>query len=102
MFSLFSNDVIDVHEVFRGIDEQLSKGLKSYPRQSSRLSYYKNLPLMHLFDAMHIGKNVIETLWKILDGRRDREKITKICNEIHESNHELEDFIESTSNGDWV
>ena len=28
---LFSNDVIDVHEHYQGIDEQLIKGLKSYP-----------------------------------------------------------------------
>ena len=54
---------------------------------------------MYLFDSMHIGKNVIEALWKILDGRRDRENIAKICNDIHESNHALEDLIESNSNG---
>lgn len=33
-----------------------------------------------------------------MDGRRDKEKITKICNDIHESNHALKTFIESNSN----
>ena len=63
--------------------------MKSYPTQFSRLPYYKDLPIAHLFDAMHIGKNVIETLWKMLDGRCDREQIAKICTDIHESNHAL-------------
>ena len=57
---------------------------------------------MHLFDAMHIGKNVTETLWKMLDGRRDREQIAKICTDIHESNHALKAFFESNSNGDCI
>ena len=48
---------------------------------------------MHLFDAMHIGKNVIETLWKILDGRHDKEKLVKIYNDIDESNHALKFFL---------
>ena len=50
---------------------------------------------MHLFDAMHIRKNIIETLWQILDGRHDREKIAKNCIDIHEPNHAPKDFIES-------
>ena len=37
---------------------------------------------MHLFDVMHIGKNVIETLWKILDGMRDKGKLVKTFNAI--------------------
>ena len=41
-------------------------------------------------------------LWKILDGRRDREQIAKICTDIHESNHALKVFIESNSNGDHI
>ena len=73
-YLLFSNDVIDVCEVHQGIDKKLSKGLKRYPRQFSWLLCYENLSIMHLFDAMHIGKNVIETLWNILDGRCDKEK----------------------------
>ena len=76
--------------------------MKSYLTPFSRLPYYKDLPIAHLFDAMHIGKNVIETLWKMLDGRRDREKITKIFIDIHESNHALKAFIESNSNGDRI
>ena len=48
---------------------------------------------------MHIGKNVTKTLWKILDGRCDKEKIVKICIDIHESNIALKGFIESNSNG---
>ena len=76
--------------------------MKIYPTQFSRLPYYKDLPIVHLFDAMHIGKNVTKTLWKMLDGRCDREQIAKICTEIHESNHALKDFIESNSNGDRI
>ena len=51
---LFSNDVIDIHEGHQGIDEKLPKELKSHPRQFSRLSYYEHLPIVRLFDAMHI------------------------------------------------
>ena len=40
---------------------------------------------------MHIGKNVIETLWKMLDGRHDKEKIAKIFTDIHEFNRALKD-----------
>ena len=76
--------------------------MKSYPTQFSRLPYYKDLSIMHLFDAMHIGKNVTETLWKMLDGRHDREQIAKICTDIYESNHALNFFIESNSNGDCI
>ena len=75
--------------------------MKSYPTQFSRLRY-KDLPIVHLFDAMHIGKNVTGTLWKMLDGRCDRKKIAKICTDIHESNHALKVFIESNSNGDRI
>ena len=57
---------------------------------------------MHLFDFMHIGKNVTETLWKILYGRCDKEKLVKICNDIDESNHALKASIESNSNGDCI
>ena len=57
---------------------------------------------MHLFDAMHIGKNVTETLWKMLDGRCDREQIAKKFTDIHESNHALKASIESNNNGDCI
>ena len=38
----------------------------------------------------------------MLDGRRDREQIAKICTDIHESNHALKASIESNSNGDYI
>ena len=57
---------------------------------------------MHLFDAMHIGKNVIETLWKILDGRRDKDQVVKICSDIEESNHAMKNDIQSNNNGDQI
>ena len=76
----------------------LPRGMKSYPTQFSRFSYYEHLKIVHLFDAMHIGKNVAETLWRILDGRSDKEKIVKICNDIDESNHAMKDIIEHLNN----
>lgn len=57
---------------------------------------------MHLFDTMHIGKNITEPLWKILDGRRDKEKIVKICSDIVKSNHAMKNVIQSNSNGDQI
>jgi hypothetical protein len=57
---------------------------------------------VHLFDTIHIGKNVIETLWKILDGRHDKEKLGKICSDIHDSNHPMKNIIESNSNREWI
>ena len=48
---------------------------------------------MHLFDPMHIEKNVTYSLWKILDGRHDKDKIVKICSDIEESNHEMKNVI---------
>ena len=74
---MFTNCVIDDREGRQGSIENLPKGLKSYPRQFSRLPYYEHLHIVHLFDTMHIGKNITETLWKILDGRHDKEKISK-------------------------
>ena len=79
---LFTDDVIDACECHQGINNQLPKGLKIYPMQFTRLPYYKQLPLVHLFNPMHIGKNVTETLWKILDGRRDKDQIVKSCSGI--------------------
>ena len=52
---------------------------------------------------MHIGNNVAETLWWILDGRNDKEKIAKICNDIYESNHAMKYIIEHLNNdGDQI
>ena len=84
--------MIDAHKGCQGINDQLPRGIKSYPTQFSRLLYYKDFSIVHLFDAMHIGKNVTEIIWKILDGRSDKEKLVKICNDIDESNHALKIF----------
>jgi hypothetical protein len=68
--------------------------MKSFPKQFSRLPYYEQLEIAHLFDTMHIGKNVTEMLWRILDGRRDKEKISKICSDIQEANHAMLNIID--------
>jgi len=73
--------------------------MKSYPIQFSRLPYYEHLQIAHLFDTMHIGKNITEMLWRILDGRTDKERIGKICRDIHDANHALQSVI-INSNGD--
>ena len=91
---LLANFVIDDCEGHQGITNHLPKGLKCYPKEFSRLAYYKQLQILHLFDTMHIGNNVTETLWKILDGRCDKEKLVKIYNEIDESNHAFKFFLE--------
>jgi hypothetical protein len=65
-----------------------------------RFPYYKDLKIVHLFDTMRIGKNVTETLWQIIDGGRDKEKILKICNDIREANHAIQSVIRSNNNGD--
>ena len=57
----FTDDVIDACEGHQGINDQLLKGLKIYPTQFTRFLYYKKLPIVHLFDPMHIGKNVTGT-----------------------------------------
>ena len=84
------------------MNDQLPRGMKIYPTQFSRLPYYKDLPIVQFFDAMHIGKNVIEALWKMLNGGHNREWISKICNSIHEFNHALKYFIESNSNRNLI
>ena len=38
-------------------------------------------------------------LWCILDGRTDKERIGKICSDIHDANHALQSVI-INSNGD--
>lgn len=98
-YFLLANYVVDDLEGREDIIDQLPKGLKCYPKEFSRLPYYEQLQIVHLFDTMHIGKNVIETLWKILDGRRDKEKLGKICSDIHDSNHTMKNIIESNRNG---
>ena len=72
----------------------------SDPTQFMRFPYYEEIKIAHLFDTMHIGKNVTETLWWMIDGRRDKEKIVKICTNIQESNLAMQSVIWSNSDGD--
>jgi hypothetical protein len=67
--------------------------------QFSRLPYYEHLQIVHLFDTMHIRKNITKLLWRILDGRTDKERIGKIFCDIQEANHALQSVI-INSNGD--
>ena len=46
------------HEGING----LPRGMKSYPKQFSGLTYYEHLQIAHMFDTMNIEKNVPETL----------------------------------------
>ena len=68
------------HEGING----LLRGMKIYRKQFSRFPY-EHLRIAHMFDTMHIEKNVAETLWRILDGRSEKEKNFKICNDIQEA-----------------
>ena len=86
------------HEGVNGIP----RGMKSYPKQFSRLPYYEHLLVVHLFDTMHIGKNVARTLWRILNGRSEKEKKVKICNDIQEANHAIKDIIQFHCKGDKI
>ena len=76
--------------------------MKSHPIQFSKLPYYEHLQIAHLFDTMHIGKNVTETLWQILELRREKDKIVKACKDIQEGNHAMKDVIQFHSNGDQI
>ena len=73
--------------------------MRSYPKKFSRLSYYENLQISHLIDTMHIRKNVVETLWRILYLRSGKEKIVNICNDIKESKHAMKYVIQLHRNG---
>ena len=53
-----------------------------------------------MFDTIHIGKNVTEMLWKILDGRNDKERIGKNCSDVEESNHTMQSVINSNGDGE--
>ena len=72
----------------------LPPGMKCYPSQFARLPYYEDLKIAHLFDTIHVGKNVTETLWRTIDGAHDRDKIDKICADIEKSNHAMKSVIE--------
>ena len=76
--------------------------MKSYPIQFSRFPYYEHLQIAHLFDTMHIGKNVTETLWWLLELRREKDKVVKVCKDIQESNHAMKDVIQFHTNGEQV
>jgi hypothetical protein len=51
------------HNHHEGINNGLPRGMKCYPAQFMRFPYYEEINIAHLFDTMHIGKNVAETLW---------------------------------------
>ena len=74
--------------------------MKIYPIQFSIFPYYEHLQIVHLFDTILNRKNIIETLWRILDGRSDKEKILKICTDIKEGNHAMWSVINENSDGD--
>ena len=81
----------------------LPRGMKSYPKQFSRLPYYEHLLIVHLFDTMHIINNVAETLCWILNGRSDKYFFFKICSDIQEANHAMKYIIEYLNNdGDQI
>ena len=76
--------------------------MKIYAIQFSRFPYYEHLQIAHLFDTMHIGKNVIETLWRLLELRREKDKVVKACKDIQERNHAMKDIIQFHSNKDQI
>ena len=87
------NNIHDVHHDHEGING-LPRGMKSYHIQFSRLPYYEHLQIAHLFDTFYIGKNVIETLWRLLELRSEKDKILKSCKDIQEGNHAMKDIIQ--------
>ena len=76
--------------------------MKRCPIQFNRFPYYEHLQIAHLFDTIHIEKNVAETLWRLLELRREKDKILKACNDIQEGNHAMKYVIQFHSNGDQV
>jgi hypothetical protein len=76
-----------------GSNNGLPRGMKCYPTQFMRFPYYEYLKIVNLFDTMHIRNNVTETLWRSIDGRRDKEKIVKNYNDIREANHAMKSVI---------
>jgi hypothetical protein len=90
------------HNHHEGINNGLPRGMKFYPAQFMRFSHYDKLKIAHLIDTMHIRKNVNETLWQIIDGRRDKEKIVKICTDIQEANHAMQSVIRYSNRSDGV
>ena len=76
--------------------------MNSYPIHFRRLPYYEHLQIANLFDPMHIGKNVTETLWKLLELRREKDKVVKAFKDIQERNHAMKDIIQFHRNKDQV
>ena len=76
--------------------------MKSYPKQFNKFPYYEHLQISHLFDTMHIEKNVTETLWRLLELRSKKDEIVKVCKDIQEGNHAMKDVIQFHSNRDQI
>ena len=83
-----------------GIDNGIPRGMKCYPTQFMRFPYYEELKIAHLFDTMHIMKNVTKLLCRIIDSMRDKEKIVKVCTDIQEFNHAMQSVIRSNNDGE--
>ena len=88
----------DGHRNHEGIN-RLPRGMNFFPKHFSRFPFYEHLQISHMFDTMHIEKNVTKKLWKILDGRSEKERIVKICKDIQEGNHAMKDIIQFHNNG---
>ena len=69
----------DGHRDHEGING-LPRGMKIYPIQFNGLPYYENLQIDHIFDTLHIEKNVTETLWRLFELRSEKEKNVKFAN----------------------
>ena len=72
--------------------------MKFYPKKFSRFPYYEHLQIAYMFDRIHIGKNVTKALWRLLELRREKDKIVKACKYIQEGNHEMKYAIQFHSN----
>ena len=73
--------------------------MKSYPKQFSSFPYYEHLGIAHMFDTMHIEKNISGKLWILLELNREKEKIVEFCKDIQEGNRAMKDVIKLHSNG---
>jgi hypothetical protein len=84
-----------LHQGFHheGINNWILQGMKCSPTQLMRLSYYAKLKKSHLFDTIHIEKNVTKTLWRIIDDRRDKKKNSTIFTNIQKVNPAMKSVI---------
>ena len=76
--------------------------MKSYSIQFNMFPYYDHLQIAHMFDTMHIRKNVTETLWRLLELRSSKEKIVKFSKDIQEGNHVMKEVIQFHGNRDQI